>query len=264
MPSHVNTFKKPVMLTLCLFAPTLAHQRRDPKIGQQLAGDKLAFFDAAAALESDLPALVCGQETFYEHVHFNFDGNFRLGRAGAEQIGKMLPTEISRSASANGWASQDICERRRGLADWNRCAVVEVVMDRLHRPPLSSQLNNAQRLDLLGSEAKELRHRMNPTTATKGMEIYMAAINRAPDDHYLHENFAEYLESANDLNRATGQWQQVCGLLPHNCLTFYQVDRLLSLQNQWVQAEAALSKAVALRPRMAEGWYELGNVQSRH
>ena len=49
--------------------------------GQQSAGDKLVLFDAAAALGTNLAAGLCGQETFYEHVHFNFDGNYRLGLA---------------------------------------------------------------------------------------------------------------------------------------------------------------------------------------
>ena len=31
-----------------------------------------------------------GDETFYEHVHFNFDGNYRLGKMWAEQIGQQL------------------------------------------------------------------------------------------------------------------------------------------------------------------------------
>jgi tetratricopeptide (TPR) repeat protein len=145
------------------------------KTGQRLAGDKLTFFDAAAALATYASNGVCGQETFYEHVHFNFDGNFRLGRAWAEQVEKMLPADISRAARTNDWASQETCDRLLGLTDWNRHAVTEIMIDRLSRPPLSDQLNNAGRMQSLSEEAKNLRRRMNPVASQKAVEIYLSA-----------------------------------------------------------------------------------------
>src|SRR5260221_2899081 len=74
------------------------------KIAEQFASDRLAFFDAAAAMAANTSNGVCGQETFYEHVHFNFDGNFRLGRAWAEKVEKMLPASVSQAARTNDWA----------------------------------------------------------------------------------------------------------------------------------------------------------------
>jgi tetratricopeptide (TPR) repeat protein len=230
------------------------------KIGRQFTGEQLTFFDASAALAADVPENVCGQETFFEHVHFNFDGNFRLGREWAEQVEKMLPTDISRGARTNVWASQETCDRLLGLTDWNRCAVTEIMIDRFHHHPLSDQSNNAERMESLREDAKNLRQRMNPATAQKASEIYLAAIHQSPQDHLLYENFAEFLESAGDLKQAVAQWQRVQELLPHSCDPFYQAGRLLSELNQWDEAEAALTKAVILRPRLPEGWYELGNV----
>jgi tetratricopeptide (TPR) repeat protein len=230
------------------------------KTAQQFAGDKLAFFDAAAAMAANTSNGVCGRETFYEHVHFNFDGNFRLGRAWAEQVAKMLPAGISQAARTNFWAAQETCDQLLALTDWNRCAVVETMVDRLKRPPLSGQANNTERMRLLRDEARELRQHVNPAAAQKAVEIYLAAINRTPRDHLLHENFAEFLESSGDLKQAVAQWQRMQELLPHSCEPFYQTGRLLSELGQWAEAEAVLTKAVTLRPRLAEGWFELGGV----
>jgi tetratricopeptide (TPR) repeat protein len=228
--------------------------------GQHWAGDRLKLFDAASALASGDPGGVCGQETFFEHVHFNFDGNFRLGRAWAEQVVKMLPGEMARGAVTNGWASQAVCDRRLGLADYNRWAVTELVIDRLHRPPLSGQPNNTARMQLLSDEANRLRQQMNSAPAQASLEIYQAAIDRTPQDHLLHENFAEYLESSGDLKQAAAQRQQICELLPQSAEAFYQAGRVLAELGQWDEAQAALTKAVTLRPRLTEAWYELGNV----
>jgi len=230
------------------------------KTARQFASDRLVFFDAAAAMAANTSNGICGRETFYEHVHFNFDGNYRLGLAWAEQVEKMLPASISRTARTNVWATREICDQILALTDWNRCAVVETMIDRLKRPPLSDQSNNAERMRLLRDEAGELRQHMNPVAAKDAVGIYLAAINRNPRDHLLLENFAEFLESTGDLKQAAAQWQRMRELLPHSCEPFYQTGRLLSELGQWTEAEAALTKALTLRPRLAEGWFELGGV----
>ena len=230
------------------------------RAGRQSAGGRLVLFDAAAALETNLAAGICGRETFYEHVHFNFDGNYRLGRAWAEQVSKLLPAEIARTAGAGDWASQETCGDWLGLTYWNQALVLADVMNRLHHPPLSSQLNNARRLELLQDEAGQLRQRMTPAAANAAVENFQAALQRRPDDHYLHENFAEFLEVNRDLKQATVQWQQVCALMPHNDSAFYQAGRLLSLQGRWAEAQAAFDQAMTLHPDQAEVWYERGNV----
>jgi tetratricopeptide (TPR) repeat protein len=228
---------------------------------RQFASDRLTFFDAAAWLAADSSKPVCGTETFYDHVHFNFDGNFRLGRAWAEQVERMLPAEISRNGGARGWASRETCEQRLGLTDWFRCALAEAVMDRLHRPPLSSQSNNAQRLRAVSDEANALRRRMDPAAAQAAANTYIEAIRHWPSDPWLHENFAEFLRSERELKPAAAQWQQACELLPYDCTAHYEAGRLLSALDRWAEAEGELTKAVTLRPRLAEAWYELGHVQ---
>lgn len=228
--------------------------------GKRFAGGQLAFFDAASALAAQTTNGVCGQETFYEHVHFNFDGQFRLGRAWAERVEKLLPSDITARAATGKSGDQEDCDARLGLTDWNRCAVTEIMIDRLQRPPLSNQFNNPERLAALLAESRKLRQRMNPTTAQRAAAGYAAAIDQMPQDPVLHENFAEFLESAGDLKTAVLQWQQVCELLPHSCEPYYQSGRLLSDLSQWSDAKAALNRAVALRPRLVEAWYELGNT----
>lgn len=227
------------------------------KVARQFAGNKLTFFDAAAEMATNG---VCGREGFFEHVHFNFDGNFRLGRAWAEQVERMLPADVAKPGRTNAWATQETCNRLLALTAWNQCAATEAMIDRLHRPPFINQSNNAEQLQWLRDDDRKLRHRVTQASAQSALETYLTAINRAPQDHLLHENFAVFLESAGDLKQAVAQWQQVQDLLPYDCMPFYEAGRLLSKNAQWDQAEAALTKAVKLRPRLAEGWFELGGV----
>lgn len=214
--------------------------------------NRLVLFDAAAAL--------CGRETFYEHVHFNFDGSFRLGVAWAEQVEKMLPAEIVRGAATNGWASQDICEDRLGLTDWNRSLVIQHMIGRLQQPPLSGQFENALRVAGLQQEVNELRPQMNAEAAAVAQEKFLKVLARVPEDYMVRENFALFLQSLGDLPGASAEWRRVGNLLPQDYLPCFQLGRLLGMQNQLTEAEASLRQALALRPSLTEGWIELGNV----
>ena len=229
--------------------------------GRKRASGNLVMLDTATRLGTNQVAGVCGQETFYEHVHFNFAGNYRLGLMWAEQVEQSLPAAV-KSRATGAWASQETCERLLGLTDWNRTLVIQSLVRRFYQPPLSGQFNNLQRREALENRMKDLRQRMNPATAEQAREQLHDALKHAPDDHYLHETLATFLQSIGDLRAATSEWRRVHELLPQDSLSYYQLGRLLSLQSQWTEAETCLSQVVAAHPSMVEAWSELGNVHA--
>ena len=225
--------------------------RAEPK---KTNSHKLILFDAAAALAADEPEKMCGQETFYEHVHFDFDGSYRLARAWAEQIEPLLPR------NTNTWISQTDCERRLGLSDWNRALVIEHMAGRMQQPPLSGQAGNARRMERLQARVGQLHQQMTADAATRARENFLKLLARAPDDYALCENYAVFLQSVGDLPQATAEWRRVQELMPHDFLTYFQIGRLLGSQNQLAEAETSLRQALLMRPSLTEGWIELGNV----
>jgi tetratricopeptide (TPR) repeat protein len=227
---------------------------------RQMANDRLVLFDAAAALARNLPSGLPGDETFFEHVHFNFDGNYRLGRAWAEQLAEMLPPEITRAAATNGWASQTACDLRLGLSDWNRAFIYQEMIGRLEQPPLSGQLDNDVRVKKLEAHVKELQSRMNAAGVAQAETNFQAALQCAPDDYFLRENYAVFLQITGNLPQATEQWRQIHDLLPQDFLAYFELGRMLELQGQWAGAEASFRRAVELRSTLTEGWIELGVV----
>jgi tetratricopeptide (TPR) repeat protein len=228
--------------------------------GRKFSGDHLVLFDAAAALAGKTPSGILGDETFYEHVHFNFGGNYRLGRLWAEQVAKLLPSSITQTAVTNEWASQSACDLRLGLSDWNRELIYQHMIGRLEQPPLSNQPGNAQRLQKLEAQVKALQARMTPTNAARAAENFQTALQAAPDDWLLRGNLAAFLQSIGDLPQATAQWQRVHELLPQDYLASFELGRMLELQQQWAGAEVNLRRAVELRPTLTEGWIELAIV----
>lgn len=226
---------------------------------QKVRSPNLIFLDAAAALAADTPSQIPGQETFYEHVHFNFDGNYRLGRLWAEQVAVMMPATITDHAIGD-WATQKACEYRLGLSDWNRALVIQNMIDRLQQPPLGSQPGNASRLDMLRDRLRQLLPRMNATAAGKTKADFLNVLARWPDDYYLHQNFALFLESFGDLAGAVAECQRVHDLVPQDCVLYYQQGRLFAKRGQYAEAESSFREAVTIRPSLNEGWIQLGDV----
>jgi len=221
---------------------------------EKISGGNLILFDAATALAAGEPAKICGQETFYEHVHFDFDGSYRLGLAWAGQIERLLPR------NTNAWISPAACGQMLGLSGWNRALVIEQMIGRMQQPPLSGQANNTRRVERLQARVNQLHQQMNADAAARARGNFLEMLARAPDDYDLRENFALFLQSIGDLPQATAEWRRVQEMLPQDFLAYYQIGRLLGRQHQLTEAEASLRQALVLRPSLTEGWVELGNV----
>jgi tetratricopeptide (TPR) repeat protein len=228
---------------------------------KNFSNSHFSFFDAAGYFATNNASGIPGEESFYEHVHFNFDGNYRLARAWAEQVESLMPVPI-RKAKIGMWATQELCEERLGLTDWNRVSVWEDMLRRLNQPPFTNQLNHARQIATIHGQIRNIRQRMDSSAATRAHEVYAEAIKRKPNDFRLHENFAEFLEATGDLSNATAEWLAVRDLIPQHHLAYFQAGRLLARQRKLVEAEGLLKQAVALREDLSEGWLELGKVDA--
>jgi len=229
--------------------------------GRQFAGQNLVLCDAAATLASAAPGGVSGQESFFEHVHLNFTGNYLLARAWADQIYQQLAARLTPAAAAD-WLSQEHCERLLGLTDWNRVSVLEEIERRMQEPPFSHQLDHGRRLTALSNQVSECRARIASTPPAEAARIYETAVAGAPEDYRLHENFAEFLEATRD-RRATTERQKVAQLIPHFYFPHYRLGLDLKEQGRLAEALQAFQRAAALSPAQNEIRLELGMVYAR-
>ncbi|MFO1475949.1 MAG: tetratricopeptide repeat protein [Verrucomicrobiota bacterium] len=210
------------------------------------------------ALRKELsPDGIPGDESFYEHVHFNFDGSYRLALAWARAIVPLLPPTLAGQASGE-WTSQAECERQLGLTEWNRSLVLRSVLQRFNSPPLSTQPNNPARVAAIEPRVK--MPAPEPAAVESAKSIARDALRRRPDDHFLHENNAELLQCLDDVNGAAAEWRRVAELLPQDCLARFQLGRLLSHSGKPGEAEPILAGVVAVRPNFVEAWMALGEA----
>ena len=230
------------------------------RVAQERAGVGLAFCDAEAELAQGSPGHIAGDEIFFEHVHFNFDGNYRLGRMWAEQVGQGL-TAAGISPGTTNWATEAACDEALGLTIWNRQFVLQSVIRRMGSQPLSTQFNNDERLAKVRAEELNLgRVQAQPGAARRVREEFAAALERAPADHFLYEGLANFLEAIKDPEGAIAAYRKLVELVPGDFYGCLQLGRVLGEQGKPEQGEPYLEEAAHLRPSLPEGWFELGIV----
>ena len=108
--------------------------------------------DSEAAMAAQSPHGLPGEEFLYEHVHLNFEGNYLVARALAEQIGHALP-----ASAEHPWPTADDCARRLGWNDSTRREGEMEILSRLNDPPFKEQANNRQQYQRLLQQIEQLQ-----------------------------------------------------------------------------------------------------------
>ena len=178
-----------------------------------------------------------GEEFFYEHVHFNFAGNFLVARAYAEAI-----------AGATNRLGADECTADLAFTDFNRHRVLDEVLQRLRQPPFTQQLDHEAREQRIEAQLKLLKS----ASFSDALGQYQRAIVLRPADWVLRENFAELLADFGDSWRAEAQWRKMLELLPQSDQACYGIANALDTQGKSAAAIRWFSEALRRRPDSAE------------
>jgi tetratricopeptide (TPR) repeat protein len=230
------------------------------KLAAELAGPSLVLCDAEKGLAEAAADGIVGDESFFEHVHFNFAGNYRLGRVWAEQVAALLPEAVQQTAKAD-WAPPEFCDRAIGLSEWNRDFVLSAVLSRMSQPPLALHFNNPARIARLQQELQQWRALQRQTNVLlKAQMEFEAAKARTPGDTAMRENYANFLEAVGAKSAALAEYRAITELLPHDFYGCLQTGRMLGEAGQRESARDFLERARQHRPSLPEPWFELGVV----
>jgi tetratricopeptide (TPR) repeat protein len=198
--------------------------------------------DAEADVAARSPHSLVGEEFLYEHVHLNFEGNYLVARALAEQIGRDL------SSGEHPWPTEDDCARRLGWNDSTRRTGEMDILSRLNDAPFKEQANNRQQYQRLLHQVEQLQS-ANLTDSLRAEKARTkAAADAAPDDWMLQENLANLEQQTGDSAGAIACLQHVVQLLPNNADAWQSLGLALDAAKRDDEAISAFQKATALRP----------------
>jgi tetratricopeptide (TPR) repeat protein len=234
-------------------------------VATRKASRGVKFLDVRAAFATNSPHGIVGGEFLWEHVHFNFAGNYLLARLVAEQLADWLPAHSPGAASASATnrpplLSAEACAQRLALTDWDRYQLVDEVFKRLQHPPFTHQLDHQTQVARLQAERAALRPATRPAAFPAAAEIYREALARRPSDWVLHENFAQLLEAFGELGEAEKHWRRVTELAPHHEQGWFKLASVVDVQGRPAEATVVLRQVLQRRPDLSEARHGLAQA----
>jgi tetratricopeptide (TPR) repeat protein len=228
------------------------------EVGEQHRAAGVRLLDAEAALAARSPHGVPGNEFFYEHIHFRFEGNYWLSVAVAEQI---LP---ARGASAglpgHGWLSLEQCAERLGISEWALLRTAETVRRRVERPPFTAQCDHAYQYEQLQKEIADLAAACTPAALAEAAALHRQLLAHAPDDWVLHRNLGRLLLRTGDPLGSVRELQQVVELVPHNADAWCDLGGRWILLKRFPEAVEAYRQGLLRNPYDALAHLQLGEA----
>jgi tetratricopeptide (TPR) repeat protein len=228
--------------------------------------DGIYFVDTAGLLEANSPNGTPGEELFYEHVHFNFTGNYLVAKTIFEQIEKILPdkTRLHKTESA-GLLTEQQCRQYLAYTDWDRCRVGYLLLNKLlKKPPYTNQLDHNERIRVIEHELKNLKASLDRQSLASAKKLYLEAILQAPADWWLHWGYADLLTRGLKNRRAGAEQRRiVTELVPNSHTAHYAYATSLANMGNLDAAITATQTALRLYPIYANAHHWLAMIYLR-
>jgi tetratricopeptide (TPR) repeat protein len=194
---------------------------------------------------------IAGSNIFYEHVHFNFNGNYRLARLLLDRIEAALP-QLRGASKTKAVLAQQECATLLAMTPADESDMATTMAETMSRPPFTNQLDNNQRV----AELRKLAERGTviaamPEAYQNGCKAYEAAIQKSPQDWILHRRFGKFLLKGGDSRKAVLHLEIASRLYPGEPLFYDDLGFAYFLNNRFSDATASFRKAIAMSPQYA-------------
>jgi Flp pilus assembly protein TadD len=228
--------------------------RPDPRINaiiRRVAGEGtpgVSLVDVAMELGSDPDsgAPPAGSGLLFEHVHFDWDGNFRVARAMAQAAAlALLPGEEGRRP----WLDSTGCAAALAYTPHERLSVLRRVGAIVDNPPFTNQLTYALDEALL---AREVGHAKavhdDPAATAQAAHAARAAAAADPESADLAKIEEDADDDAGNLAGALADAQRAAQLQPRSFALGTDQAIKLSRLGRYDDAEALLKATAAASP----------------
>ncbi len=117
-------------------------------------GVYLVDAERAMAKSDKSPAMLPGEELFFEHVHMTFDGNYEVARAIFRQVVPLLPEAIRSQNASPTPPTRQRCAELMDLTAREQAKMFAVVLGMTEGSPFTEQIGHAERRASLEARRK--------------------------------------------------------------------------------------------------------------
>jgi Tfp pilus assembly protein PilF len=226
--------------------------RPDPRINEiirevaQGAGGSVLLVDAAREMGSEpgSAAASAGHEILFDHVHFNWAGNFQAAQLLADACGRAL---YGPDAGAAAGLDSDACAGALGYTPDAELHMLETVAQLTLRPPFTNQSTFSEDQARLRSEVEAAKALLRmPDARSAALDTLENALKADPENASLAVRLAAMETGGGNPDRALSLLDRAEALRPRSAdLPRRKAQVLMRLQRN-EEAEALLVGSLAL------------------
>jgi len=206
-------------------------------VGKKKKSKATYLVDVYETLESQSSNQIPDNDIFWEHVHFNFNGNYVVACELFGEIEQLFPDRITRKKSNGVLLSQRECEDRLAYTGWDRYKIAErVLYGDIKRPPFTNWVYHE--------------------SYVKKLEKKLQSLN----DWRIHWKYGRFLDSAiGNYNSAETEYRLILSLIP-DCYTYSKLGRVLYRQGRYDEAFKVFERALEIKPTLAVGYFGMAQI----
>ncbi len=210
------------------------------------AENSVTLVDAARAMGSDPDSTskLSGQEIQFDHVHFNWDGNFKMAQMLADACAKALGLQADRSGAELDAAG---CGSSLGYTQEARLKMLDVIVQLMIRPPFTNQFTFTENQAALKREIELTNSRLGaPEAKRRSLDGVRRAIQGDPDNPSLLVRLATLESDAGDPAQALSTLEKAEALEPPTVDLSIRKAQFLMLLQRFDVAETVLLASLRL------------------
>lgn len=219
------------------------------------------FVDAARELGSDPTSAKPppGADLFFEHVHFNWEGNYALARLMAPTVATAL---FGSSAAPRIWLDEEGVATGTGYTPFARLALLRTMDELTGRPPFTGQWRYAADRTRLARQIAAAEEKLGKAGATaRAGESIATALAADPHNPRLLFQGASVALQTGDAATALARLDQLAAEQPFSAEQGTLRAGVLLALGRTADAEEALRRSIAAEPYYFQSYGLLAKLQ---
>jgi tetratricopeptide (TPR) repeat protein len=188
------------------------------EVSTQQSPDATQLVDAERLLAASASGAggILGRDVFFDHVHFTYEGNYRLARLLLDHAEELLP-RLGGSHRSSSVLTREACARALPMTPWDEYESVTQMMKTMAGAPFSNQLGHTARIAAMKERAEALgKLSAKPEVSQDARRLYEAALEREPQDWRLHYYYGKLLLGGGESELAAQHMRVALEAFPSN------------------------------------------------
>ena len=229
---------------------------------QEFSDERVALFDAERVFggTADSTYSISGYDDFFEHVHFTFEGNYKLAKGMFGQISSVFP-ELSSNEEKAAPTLQS-CSARLGWNSWGKIQQLDGILPLIDKPPFTYLLDHDKRILSLKADLSQHQAAVYKDNGIGALKNFSNALVDRPEDPYLHQLLGELYYAMNRHDKAFEHINAMLRILPTSHDAFMQLAYIYFKSGKIKESLPYFQRAIELSPYYVQTQLDLSSALS--